>query len=122
MKIRLSTNQIRVRVRRSEVAQLADNRSLEFSLALPGAVTLNVVVQPQSANGVTMSSSARLTIGIAHDELAAWANDEARVGLSFALPDAPTQVLIEKDFACLHGDASDNADTFDHPAANGARA
>ncbi len=48
-----------------------------------------------------------------------WA-EGSDVGIEALLPvdgEEPLRLLIEKDFACLHGPSEDNVDTFPHPLA-----
>jgi hypothetical protein len=121
-------NSVRVRVTRSEVASLGRGVAVEQVTRFGPDAELVSAVRPSPAPAgggggdvrVTFAGDA-LVVWVPADTLAQWAGSE-RVGIEGLLDvgaDCPLRVLIEKDFACLHGDDDGGAtvDAFPNPRA-----
>lgn len=123
MKLRIRGDSVRVRLKRSEVEQLAAGDSIIAITHFPDAefsYRLDVV----GGSTITASfSSGTLALGLPVDIVKNWAGgDDVSIHAELPLADGCLSVLVEKDFACLtpgdHRDYEDDADTFPHPAAD----
>jgi len=123
MKLRIRGNNLRLRLKRNEVDQMAAGQSVVEETQFPGGalgyrldVTDGEKIQ---ANLVECNVVIRLPASM----VAGWATtDEVTLMAEQDLPGgASLSLLIEKDFSCLepgHGrDCDDDADTFPHPRA-----
>lgn len=121
MKLRTDGNSIRLRLSRTEVARFAET----------GLIEETVEFAPTSKFTYRLTATDTFTINCLHDlngilvqvprDLAQdWANTN-QVSLS-AEQNAGThktlQILIEKDFQCLHKDSDANADAYPNPLAS----
>ncbi len=123
MKLRLQFNSIRLRLKRGEVAQLAKTGCVEEKIII-GTEATEIFHYVLEASHAVSTPEAHLKnngllVQVPVEMVTRWAagND---VGIEALLPvenQAPLQVLIEKDFACLDGTDEENADTFPHPRA-----
>jgi hypothetical protein len=119
MKLRISGNNLRVRLSQAETAQLAAGESLEqfthFSL-------LSRLVARVEVSGTRVSaefSDGQLTLRLPAITVRRWADSE-EVAID-AEQDAGSnrvlKILIEKDFQCLHSQTPPEVDAFPNPAA-----
>jgi len=123
MKLRIRGDSIRLRLKRSEVAQLAEGKSIVEETHFPGSVlTYRLDLSANDAIDVIYEHN-EIVISVPASKVAHWANTEE---VSLIVPDtlpegANLNLLIEKDFACLdpgHGrDHEDDVDTYPHPSA-----
>lgn len=119
MKLRLHGNSLRLRVTRPELAALlAEGRIAEATRlgAAPGAA-LTYSLACADCEAVELRHTADeiavvLPWPVAHN----W-SEESETGVNAAvdLGGASLSILVEKDFACLHGTAEDNVGTFPNP-------
>ena len=125
MKLRFQFNSIRLRLKRSEVDQLARVGRVEEKIILSQGATFAYVLETSA--GVTSPQSFLTVNGLVvqvPSELAArWVNSD-QVGIrgrQATGSEVPLQVLIEKDFACLDRTEEENFDTFPNPLADPSR-
>jgi len=123
MKLRIRGNTLRLRLKRSEVEQIASGQSIVEQTCFPDSVlTYRLEVSDEGTFSVSFNDG-NLTICLPKSEVAQWAQtdqvsivSEQALGKSDALC-----ILIEKDFSCLapghHRPSEDDADTFPHPDA-----
>ncbi len=120
MKLRISGNSIRLRVRRSEVAKLtAGERIAEtVHLGCSKQAALTYALGTESASEVLVRyEDGEILVLLPKDEASTWAGTEqvgiyATVGVgAFGKLD----VIVEKDFACLDLSDAENEDTFPNP-------
>lgn len=121
MKLRTTTGSIRLRVMRSELAQLGSEQTLAERVAFPGGASLafSLSVAPQEADVSAAFHEDTVTVTIARTVYDRWTL-ESEVGVYAMLPVEGHQALevsIEKDFACLDRSDADNSDTFENPHA-----
>jgi hypothetical protein len=123
MKLRCQTNSLRLRLKRGEVAQLAESGRLEETITLgpgPHDVLRYVLETSPSAKEPTARFGEGVLVVCLPETIArTWAASE-QVGIEAwqpAAPGNPLQILIEKDFACLDRSDADNVDTYPHPQA-----
>jgi hypothetical protein len=120
MKLRISGNSIRLRVRRSEVAKLtAGERIAEtVHLGCSEQATLTYAVGTEAASAVQVRyEGGEILVLLPKDEASIWAGTE-QVGI-YATVDVGAygtlDVIVEKDFACLDLSDAENEDTFPNP-------
>jgi len=115
MKVRLSENMVRCRLRKEDVSSLAGHRPVVLTLAIP-PTSLTVVLQANEDNVPSVDARGGLRIGIPGAWLIDWPQSDV-VGFDFDIPLAHTssgtsetgsqsddvlRVVIEKDFPCGH--------------------
>jgi NOL1/NOP2/fmu family ribosome biogenesis protein len=121
VKLRFQSNSIRLRLKRGEVAQLAKTFCVEESIVIGTKETFQYRLEA-SRDVETLQvqlKAGRLVIQVPAEMARRWVegNDVGIEATLSADRDQPLHVLIEKDFACLHGPSEKNVDTFPHPLA-----
>ena len=120
MKLRIKGNTLRLRLTQSELARLdADGRVEEHVVFGPG-ITLSYAVEVRDgvADARADYDDGRIRIALPDAAARRWiTSDDAGIEVAQSNgSDAPLQVVIEKDFACLHRE-SEEADAFPNPTA-----
>jgi hypothetical protein len=123
MKLRLQSNSIRLRLKRSEVEQLARTGRVEEQIVFGAGseTSLTYVLETSTAvKDLTANLKAgRIIVQVPVETARRWATSN-EVGLERVQPTGDEfglHLLIEKDFACLNGTTEQNADTFPNPLA-----
>jgi hypothetical protein len=122
MKLRIRGDSLRLRLKRSEVEQLAAGNSVVETTRFPGAefcYRLDVVDGDVCAASFDAGT---LTVQLPSDAVRNWASgNEVSIHAEQSLARNTLSILVEKDFACLapgdHREHEDDADTFPHPDA-----
>lgn len=113
MKLRIKGNSLRLRLTRSEVAQLAETGLVE-ELTNFGSSHLIYAIKTAQQDQLTAGfSDGRITVQIPLEFAAAWPDNEV-VGLQYE--GAGLQILVEKDFVCIDRKEEDQSDQYDHPS------
>lgn len=113
MKLRFHSNTLRVRLSQSEVARLAETGRVEETVAFPAGRNLDFAVELRSSAEIAASfDGERIEIALPADLARTWIAS-AQPGIEN--PNATPKILIEKDFQCLHQDATANTDAFPNP-------
>ena len=125
MKLRLQFNSIRLRLKRSEVDQLANTGRVEEKIILGQSTTFLYVLETCTSVSSPQSHLAAdsLVVQLPPALVTQWANSD-QVGIEGRQAtgsEASLQILVEKDFACLDRTEEDNFDTFPNPAYPGTR-
>jgi hypothetical protein len=120
MKLRLQSNSVRLRLKRSEVNQLVKTGLLEESIVFGTDAVFHYVLESCAvpAPRASMKNNTVL-IQVPSETVRNWAEGDD-VGIETAQPvdgQGELQVLIEKDFACLDRPDEENVDTFPNPLA-----
>lgn len=119
MKLRIYGNNVRLRLSQPEVIQLAAGECLIARTALyPQSLTLRVqAVETSSIVNVDFSDGV-LNVTYALRVIDRWANS-AEIGIDEKIvsphSDEALEILIEKDFECLHGESDNQPDSFPNP-------
>lgn len=123
MKIRIHNNSIRLRLSMSEVEQLSETNEIREELQFPAPHPSFIYTLKASADEKLLNTgfeNGQITIRLPLSEIKDWANTE-QVGIAKTqtLADgSDLQLLIEKDFQCLHKRAGENEkDNFPNPQA-----
>ncbi len=123
MKLRIRENSIRLRLKRSEVDQIASGKSIVEETHFPDSVLTYRLDVANDGRFSTSFNEGNLVIRVPVSELAQWAEtDQVSMVAEQALAGSGTlSLLIEKDFSCLapghHRPDEDDADTYPHPEA-----
>ena len=102
MKLRIRGNSLRLRVTQSEVARLRDGGRIESFVELtPGRPLFYILENSIDAGTVTACFDGHTVhVGVPANVVAEWADSE-QVSI-YGRSAAGAQLLIEKDFQCLH--------------------
>ena len=116
MKLRCTENSIRIRIKKSELAQLAKTKSIAEKIrfgnqvALTFALNINESIQKVAATFLDNQLVVSLPTAIAKQ----WISTN-QVGIEVNNPisqEHQLHILIEKDFPCLDREEEDKSDTF----------
>ena len=115
MKLRIQGNSLRLRVTQSEVGRLAEQGCVESSIEFGGTGLLNYsLVSSGSADRIMATfDGADIRVTVPSGVMKAWAESD-EVGIESPSHARP-QVLIEKDFQCLHNAAENAPDAYPNP-------
>ncbi len=122
MKLRLYDNSIRLRLSRSEVAELRDDGLLNVTVAFPDERQFDYTLESSPA---IVAPTARyvdhtMLVRLPESAVREWADSEQVSIASEQAVDGSKalQILVEKDFACLSPrEGEDESDMFAHPEA-----
>jgi len=116
MKLRCTTNSIRIRIRKSELQQLATDKRIEEKIQFGKGVSLTFAL---SVSGLTKEVTAhfvnnKLLVKLPKEVASQWINsNQVGIEVNQPLEDGDSlHVLIEKDFPCLDREEEDKSDTF----------
>lgn len=121
MKLRIDGNSLRFRLSRSEVAQLDRLGHIEQTIQFGPLTRLTYGIT--TSENFTISStydSSCIQVKVPRTLAQDWATSD-RVDISAEQPvgsDNTLQILIEKDFQCLHKDTDTNPDAYPNPLAS----
>lgn len=116
MKLRTTKNNIRIRIRKSELAKLATDKRIEESINLGDQVVFKFALALEE-HLEQMTASLRnnnLLLSIPKEVGEQWIATN-QVGIEATLKVSETeilQLLVEKDFPCLDRENEDKSDTF----------
>jgi hypothetical protein len=123
MKLRIRGDSMRLRLKRSEVDQLAAGTSISEETHFPNSV-LTYRLDVSENNDISASfDNGSLSVSLPKSTVLDWAStDEVSLFAEQKLSGSDSlSLLIEKDFKCLepghHRDCEDDEDTFPHPGA-----
>jgi len=116
MKLRTTHNSIRIRVRKSEIAVLHEQRRIEERIGFPGGAQFSFVleIRPQTTPILVHLKPYQLVMTISEPSAQEWINSN-QVSVEDHIPfngDESLHVLLEKDFPCLDRPKEDQSDTF----------
>jgi len=125
MKLRIRGNSVRIRVSKSELAQIEESGAAQDSVRFSAHSALIYRVEVKPGGRIEAEfDGARLRIAVPRDDVARWlAPGEVSIEAEQQIGDGVVlKVLVEKDFACLAPrDSEDDSDLFDNPVQAGAR-
>ncbi len=123
MKIRMKGDSVRLRVGRAELARfLADGRieeTVRLAAAPEAGFTYALELSAPGSAAVTVRyAPSNLAVVVTPEQVGDWRKED-QVGIYAQVDIGANQTLeiaIEKDFACVHGNESENADSFPNPS------
>lgn len=113
MKLRCTTNSIRVRVRKTDLEQLKANGAVEESVGL-GNFRFQLAVKPGAQTLSAEFADGKVSVFLPRAGAERWI-DSDQVGMeAFWTADSgqTLQLLVEKDFPCVHTPEEDLENTF----------
>lgn len=116
MKLRTTHNSIRIRLRKSELKQLASQGKVVESIRFPTGTFFQFALQI-SADGNAVTATLKdnfLRVSIPTEQARSWVNSN-QVGIEEQVPvpeGEELHLLVEKDFPCLDRPEEDKSDTF----------
>jgi hypothetical protein len=115
MKLRIQGNSLRLRLNQKEVALVRNGSHLESSIEFAHGCLLSYLLESspcaKSVSATFDGRAIRVTVPIR--QLTEWAESD-QVGIE-ARSQAGVDVLIEKDFQCLHRPVDQEPDAFPRP-------
>ena len=122
MKLRIRGNSIRLRLTKSEVAEIGAGRAVEETVEFDTERAQNfvyaLVPAADAEKPYAVFDGNRITVFIARKQARDWAGTN-QIGIeseNFTGENRALRILIEKDFACLEPRAGEeDADTFANP-------
>jgi hypothetical protein len=115
MKLRCVENSIRLRLKKSDVDTLAEEKNMSVSIGFPAGAILKYELRIVPNEGIAaIFDSGVISILLPENKAMHWiASEEVSIGKEIKLPDGQTlSILIEKDFPCKNRPDEDKADTF----------
>jgi hypothetical protein len=115
MKLRIHGNSLRLRLNRAEVERLSETGRVEEVVQFAPNVAFRYVLETAADGDAPRALYDNGGVRVLVPAAAAreWATTER---VAIAGEQATLNILVEKDFQCLHGDAELDADAFPNPA------
>lgn len=119
MKLRIRNNSVRIRVTRSEVACLIEGKRVEQATLFSPLSSL--ISSIEASTGVAVPTATfdgrRVALSIPLWQIQQWAqSDQVSIEASQTIGSNTTlQLLVEKDFECLHSRAEGDDDAYPNP-------
>ncbi|MGC9951997.1 MAG: hypothetical protein ABSF64_37105 [Bryobacteraceae bacterium] len=115
MKHRIQGNSIRLRLTQKEVALVRNQGLVESHIEFaPGRSLAYLIEGPPNAETMSATFDGRaIRVTIPMYQMTAWAESD-QVGIE-AQSQAGVQLLVEKDFKCLHRSLEQEPDAYPHP-------
>jgi hypothetical protein len=115
MKLRIQGNSLRLRLTQKEVAQLRERGRVESSVEFsPGQELVYLLEGSFHAKSVSVAFNGRsIRVTVPTDVMTEWVESD-QVAID-APSQAGLQLLIEKDFQCLHSRGEQDRDAYSHP-------
>ncbi|QQS40944.1 MAG: hypothetical protein IPM63_16490 [Acidobacteriota bacterium] len=115
MKLRIRGNSIRLRLLKSEVAELSEKGSVSETTDFGGSRFTYRLQSGSDRIGASFEGGT-VTVTVPENEIYEWAETEEKIGIEG--DSNGLKILIEKDFACpTRKDDPDNLDAFANPEA-----
>jgi len=115
VKLRIQGNSLRLRLTQKEVAQLHDGGRVESFIEFsPGCALVYLLEGSLHARSVTANFDGQaIRVTVPTQVMTEWA-ESGRVSIETTSPTG-VQLLIEKDFQCLHKSGEQDPDAYPHP-------
>lgn len=122
MKLRIRSNSVRIRLTRTEVARLATGERIEQVTQFSAASSFYSSIEASTdlVGPLATFDGIRMELRVPSVQMRRWAESD-EVGIEAAQQVGSgkiLQLLIEKDFECLHSRAERDGDAFPHPRKN----
>ena len=113
MKLRLQGHSLRLRLNQSEVARLAEAGRVEETIPFAAGQELIYSIESSAAREISASLDGnRIRVLVPATVANQWIGSD-ETGIEAAT--GTLNVLIEKDFQCLHRTSGEDADSFPNP-------
>jgi hypothetical protein len=115
MKLRLRGSSLRLRLSQTEVETLTQTGLLEETVDFKPNPLVYILHSSKDCKDIQASFlNGWISVTVPEDQVKSWVSSPS-VGMEGV--HRGVSILIEKDFACAHGDAAQNEDAFPHPGA-----
>jgi len=117
MKLRINGDSLRLRLSRSEVERLRESAAVEGAVHFGGDHQLQYILAiGDSVVGATYNGN-RIRVEIPRDVAAEFADTDrvSVAGEQLLDSGARLQILIEKDFKCMHQESPGDSDAYPNP-------
>ncbi|MBX2876042.1 MAG: hypothetical protein KTR30_28230 [Saprospiraceae bacterium] len=116
MKLRTTHNSIRIRLRKSEIQEIAEQGQVIESIRFPMGTLFQFALQIRESENIASAALEDnvLTVSLPAAQARSWINSN-QVGIEerITVPEGEElHLLIEKDFPCLDRPEEDKSDTF----------
>jgi hypothetical protein len=117
MKLRIQGNKLRLRLTQKEVGCLRDHGLVECAIRFPPsrALCYSVASSPDAAEVYVNYEGDSICVMLPRPVATAWA-ESSQVSLEGS-GGVGVQILVEKDFQCLHKPGERDPDAYPHPLA-----
>ncbi|HLF09598.1 MAG TPA: hypothetical protein VJA26_00150 [Gammaproteobacteria bacterium] len=118
MKLRIRGNSVRIRVSKSEVAQIEASGFAEDVVRFSPRSALRYRVEVKASGPAAAEfDGSQLRVALPKKAVARWLGpNEVSIEAEQDVGDGVLKILVEKDYACLAPrDSEDDSDLFDHP-------
>ena len=114
MKLRIQDNSLRLRLTQKEVARLGDGGSVESAIRFSedNVLRYSVLVSPDAHSVSVRYNGDTICVFLPAKIAGQWAKN---ADVTIEAFDSGVQVLVEKDFQCLHQSGDRNPDGYPHP-------
>jgi hypothetical protein len=115
MKLRIQGNSLRLRLTQKEVALVRNRGLVESHIEFAPGHSLAYLIEglPNAETMSTTFDGSAIRVTIPMHEMTEWAESD-RVGIE-ARSNSGVELLIEKDFKCLHRSVDQEPDAYPHP-------
>ena len=115
MKLRFHSNSLRLRLSQSDIARLAERGFVEEAIRFAGDGELRYSIESAPTNQVSACfKNGSIRVMLPEGRARRWIESD-EVGIEEL--SGELNVLIEKDFACIHRESAEDADSFPNPLA-----
>ncbi len=117
MKLRIRDNALRIRITQTELKELLAGLEIRSSINFPNQTRLSYGLIPTANESTSVQyQDHAIDIFLSYLDMDSL-GDETNVGVQsiHSAEGHDLNLLIEKDFACLHPRGQDDADTFPNP-------
>ena len=113
MKIRCTNQSLRMRIRKSELMELAENKGIVETLSFPNGTSLEFKLSIRTISKVTSSfSDSCVEVSLPESLAREWIHSN-QVGIQHnEKSKKDLEILVEKDFPCPDRPNEDKSDTF----------
>jgi hypothetical protein len=119
MKLRMHGNSLRLRLNRAEVARLAETGRVEEVVQFAPDVAFRYALEaaPDADAPRALYADGGVRVLLPVTKAREWASTErvAVSGEQVVTPGTTLNILVEKDFKCLHGESEPDLDAFPNP-------
>ena len=114
MKLRLESNSVRLRLKKSDLQMLREKNSIDETVFFPGSYfTYKLSISNEEKEVTTRMDSQFIEIIIPSGEAMLWMdNNETGIYHTVTFDNHSLNIIIEKDFPCKDKNAEENKDTF----------
>ncbi len=117
MKVRLTADMLRMRLDQRDIEALAESGRVGFVLSLGPDPSLRctLAVQDPSRAVTATYTGHEIRVTLPTERAHSWmTTDAVSIEAQIEVDGSTTQILIEKDLGCRHGDDGPQASAFDH--------